>query len=136
MAEADQDERLAEKLIAESSGILNWLLEGLQMYFQNGLAATESMDRDTEDYRGQENHMERFVDEECEIVAQETVRTPSAEIYGRYKTWCDGNGEIAESSKALTFYLKRKHKVVSFRTETSKGLGKIRLKGKPAVNLG
>jgi putative DNA primase/helicase len=135
VAEADQDERLAEKLIAESSGILNWLLEGLQMYFQNGLVPTESMDRDTEDYRGQENHMERFVDEECEIVAQETVRTPSAEIYGRYKTWCDGNGEIAESSKALTFYLKRKHKLVSYRTETNKGLGKIRLKGKPAVNL-
>lgn len=126
--EKDQDKQLAEKLIAESSGILNWLLEGLMMYFRQGLVETESMDADTEAYRGSENHMGRFVDEECDIVDQEAVRTPTSTVYKRYTRWCSENGETAESQKALTQYLQRRHKVTSKHTMEGNFLCKIQLK--------
>ncbi len=126
--EKDQDKQLAEKLISESSGILNWLLEGLMMYFRQGLVETESMEADTEAYRGSENHMARFVDEECDVVDQETVRTPTSTVYRRYTCWCSENGETAESQKALTQYLQRKHKIESKHMRDGYFLCKIQIK--------
>ncbi len=128
IAEKDQDERLAEKLLAEAPGILNWLLEGLRMYFRQGLVETESMEADTEAYRGSENAMGRFVEEKCDIVSQETVRTPTSTLYTQYKNWCAENGEGSESQIALTQYLKRKFKVKDGRTAGVRYLCKIRLK--------
>ena len=126
--DSEQDERLAQKLIAESSGILNWLLDGLQMYFRNGLVETDSINSDTQAYRGTENHVGRFVDEECEIVDQETPRTPSSDVYNRYKYWCSNNGEEPESQKALTQYLQRRKKVVPRHTMDGNFLYGILLK--------
>jgi len=105
----DQDERLAEKLIGESSGILNWLLEGLALYFSNGLVETVSINASTEAYRGVENHMARFVDDDCDL--DDGAKTPTSEVYSKYKYWCGVNGETTESQKALTQYLSRRYKL-------------------------
>jgi putative DNA primase/helicase len=101
-----EDEKLSEKLVAESSGILNWMLEGLRMYFSQGLIEVDSILASTRRYRGVENHMGRFSDEECEIVPQ-TVKTPTSDIYDRYKYWCSKNGEVAESQRSMTTYFQR-----------------------------
>jgi len=107
VGDGQEDEKLPEKLIAESSGILNWMLEGLRMYFTQGLVEVGSILDSTRRYRGVENHMGRFSDEECEIVGQETVKTPTSDIYDRYKYWCGRNGEVAESQRAMTTYFQR-----------------------------
>src|SRR6266852_6117469 len=79
--EKDQDEQLPEKLMQESSGILNWLLEGVQMYFRQGFHEPGSITMATDAFRGSENHIGRFVSEEYEIVESETVKTLSSELY-------------------------------------------------------
>jgi putative DNA primase/helicase len=107
VAEGKEDERLSDKLWAESSGILNWMLEGLARYFAEGLVDVESILASTRRYRGVENHMSRFSKEECEIVFQETIKTPTSDIYDRYKYWCQKNGEVAESQRAMTAYFQR-----------------------------
>jgi putative DNA primase/helicase len=103
-----EDERLAEKLQAEASGILNWMLEGLRMYFKEGLLKTESIRAATERYRGAENHMNRFGEDELETGLSQTIRTPTSEIYGKYKYWCQNNGEQPESQRAMTQYFQRR----------------------------
>jgi P4 family phage/plasmid primase-like protien len=128
VAEEDQDPNLPGKLTSEASGILNWLLEGLAMYFRQGLIATESMDVSKDAYRGSENHMGRFVLEECEIVAQDTTRTASSEVYECYRAWCGRHGEQPDSQKDLTLHLKRKHKVDNLSMRDSVYLTRVRLK--------
>lgn len=106
--DGQEDERLPEKLMAESSGILNWMLEGLRMYFSRGLVEVQSILDATRRYRGTENHMGRFGDEELEFGQPETVRVPTSEVYSRYKSWCQDNGETPETQRAMTQYFQRK----------------------------
>ena len=64
---ADRDLELADKIIAtESPGVLNWLLEGCQMW-RSGLVAPDAVLGATETYRHGENTAERFVTEELEV---------------------------------------------------------------------
>ena len=126
--EKDQDKQLAGKLIAESSGILNRFIQALAAYARQGLTETESMKKSADGYLEAENHMGRFVEDRCEIVAQETVRTPTSLVYAEYTKWCSTNGESAETQMALTQYLKKKNKVASKRMNDGIHLCKIRLK--------
>jgi putative DNA primase/helicase len=126
--EKDQDKQLSGKLIAESSGILNRFIQALATYARKGLIETESMKKSAEGYLDAENQMGRFVEEKCEIVTQETVRTPASLIYAEYTKWCSVNGESEETQIALTQYLTRKCKVTKRRTDDARLLCKIRLK--------
>jgi len=131
--EKDQDEQLPEKLMQESSGILNWLLEGVQMYFRDGFHEPMSVRSATEAFRGAENHIARFVSEECQIVKSETVKTPSSTVYDHYKSWCVRNGEEPDTQRAVTQYLQRRLKVVSTHTRDGWFLCKIKLKNPVAI---
>lgn len=135
--EKDQDEQLPEKLIQERSGILNWLLEGIRMYFEKGFVEPACITLDTEAFRGAESHISRFVQEECEITDSETVKTISSHVYHRYKTWCSNNGEEPETQKGLTAYLQRRLKVFTKPMRDGNFLCKLRLKPQEAdINLG
>jgi P4 family phage/plasmid primase-like protien len=135
--EKDQDPNLHDKLAAEAPGILNWMLEGLALYFRQGLIPTESMDAFKMEYRGSENHMVRFVAEECEIAAQDTTRTASSEVYECYRAWCARHGEQPDSQKDLTLHLKRKHKVDNPSMGDGVYLTRVRLKNlNPARGAG
>jgi putative DNA primase/helicase len=50
-----KDERLREKLLAESSGILNWALAGLASYRKDGLMEPKDILAATEEYRSEED---------------------------------------------------------------------------------
>jgi len=39
------------------------------------------------------------------------AKTPTSEVYSKYKYWCGVNGETPESQKALTQYLSRRYKL-------------------------
>jgi putative DNA primase/helicase len=127
----EMDEALHEKLLQERSGILNWLLEGLALYFKDGLgedpaAITEA----TEEFRGTESHMARFVEDSCEVGkgVTATTKTPTSMVYSSYKYWCQQNGENADTQRALTMYLQRRHNIITDRTATERLLCRIRLK--------
>ena len=66
----ERDPELQEKLNAEASGILNWLIEGCLQWKATGLALPDSMREDTLAYRHEQDVVGRFVDEEC-IVGEE-----------------------------------------------------------------
>ena len=51
--EKKQDKHLEEKLKAEASGILNWLLEGVRRWRKEGLKAPEVVLSATNEYRGE-----------------------------------------------------------------------------------
>lgn len=84
------DRTLPDKLRAEYSGILNWIIEGVGDWLSEGLAEPERVSAAMEDYRkGSSPFGEWFL--EC-VELEAGTRTPAALFYGSYKQWCEAQG--------------------------------------------
>ena len=86
------DEKLREKLISESSGILNWALAGLEEYKLGGLMEPDGVIKATEDYRAAEDWLGRFMD--SETVQDPNGTTQARVLYERYKSWTKDTNEF------------------------------------------
>jgi P4 family phage/plasmid primase-like protien len=64
---AKEDPQLHEKLLTERTGILNWALRGLAMYFANGqtIPTPASMKRRVEEYRVDDDPVRHFLQDQC-----------------------------------------------------------------------
>jgi putative DNA primase/helicase len=102
--EEKQDKHLEEKLRAEASGILNWLLEGTRRWRSEGLKAPDVIRHATDDYRGEMDVIGNFIKECCVQQPEATVRI--RELFKSYQDWCDDNNEHACSERFLSLRLK------------------------------
>ncbi len=93
----EQDKELYDKLIEELPGILNWALEGLRLWQAEGLGTPEAVMAATNEYRQEQDSLNTFLEDCC--VCEIGARTTARELYTRYVTWCEENGERAESQK-------------------------------------
>lgn len=80
------DKQLLQKLKAESSGILTWLVEGLRDWRQNGIGTPEAVVAATNEYREDSDLIGQFIDEKC--MTGEGNRCTSAGLYTAYSAWC------------------------------------------------
>jgi putative DNA primase/helicase len=102
--EERQDRRLEEKLKAEASGILNWLLEGTARWKQEGLQAPAAILNATNEYRGEMDVIGNFLKECC--IAKEGATIRIRELFKAYVDWCDTNNEHAVSERFFSLRLK------------------------------
>ena len=102
--EEKQDRRLEEKLKAEASGILNWLLEGTARWKKEGLVAPATILNATNEYRGEMDVIGNFLKECCTAKEGETIRI--RELFKAYADWCDDNNEHAVSERFFSLRLK------------------------------
>lgn len=87
------DKRLPERLRDEKAGILNWLIEGIGLWLEQGLAWPESLDRVTEDYRRASSPFGDWLSERCVYGEAATgQKTLSKELYDSYKEWSEAQG--------------------------------------------
>lgn len=88
--------RLAEKIFAaEASGILNWVLEGVRMYQEHGLADLAQITDAVEAYRKEVDVVEQFLTDAAEnqlVVVSEGSEIQSTRLYHIYTSWCQRNG--------------------------------------------
>ena len=89
--EEKQDKYLFDKLIKESSGILNWLVEGAVKYFQDGLNPPDIVISSTEEYRAESDLIGQYILENTQP-AVNGDSAPSREIYEDYRRWAILNG--------------------------------------------
>lgn len=81
-----QDWYLAEKLLVELPGILNWVLDAMKGLVARGrFSESESCKEALENYIKQSNSALLFIAEECE---KNQVWTYGKEIFRAYKTYC------------------------------------------------
>jgi len=102
--EERQDKMLEEKLKAEASGILNWLLEGAARWQKEGLVAPAIILNATEEYRGEMDVIGNFIKERC--IVKKGVKIRIRELYKTYSDWCDDNNEHAVSERFFSLRLK------------------------------
>ncbi len=103
----EQDKKLKKKLKdkQELSGILNWCIEGLRLYRQEGLEAPQAVQKATETYRSDSDKIGNFINE-CLI---KTGRNSKAkDIYDVYAKWCEENGYGTENKSNFFAELKTK----------------------------
>ncbi|CAD7501232.1 phage/plasmid primase, P4 family [Aeromonas dhakensis] len=98
---AQLDPMLMEKLQAEMPGILNWAIQGCQMWQEQRLKASipARLKQDVETYRAESDMVGCFL-EEC-TQARAGAKVPMSEVYAAYSRWAQQNGEWAMKQLAL-----------------------------------
>lgn len=123
---------LAEKIwAAESSGILNWALEGVKQWLAMGLKPPQSVVKATKEYRTEQNLFARFA-EAC-LVFDPQAKETAANIYNAYKDWATFSHEYVESITRFGIEFSKLDGVVK-EPRSSKGITYRGIKISPQIN--
>jgi putative DNA primase/helicase len=102
--EENQDKHLEQKLIQESSGILNWLIEGSMRWCKEGLRTPSIILNATDEYRSEMDVIGNFIKERC--LQEQDMSIRARELFKCYQDWCDDHNEHAVSERFLGLRLK------------------------------
>lgn len=84
----ERDENLGEKLKAEASGILNWLIDGFRMWQETGLNPTpEIVNEAIVEYQAENDKIANFITEACETGVGMEVQASA--LFAKYELWCN-----------------------------------------------
>jgi putative DNA primase/helicase len=104
IAEEKQDKHLEQRLMKEGPGILNWLLEGAQQWYAEGLQTPAIIIDATDEYRSEMDVIGNFIKERCIQGPGCSIR--ARELFRVYQDWCEENNEHACSERFLGLRLK------------------------------
>jgi len=96
----ERDIHLHEKLRAEASGILNWLLDGLRVWIDKGLHEPEDVLQATAEYRSASDPLGRFLSQ-C-VIDSIGDRIQSSVLHQVYEAWCASAGENAWKNRGFS----------------------------------
>ncbi|MHA3791465.1 phage/plasmid primase, P4 family [Sphingomonas sp. YL-JM2C] len=85
------DKGQKRRLLAEGPGILNWMLEGLLMWLNDGLRPPQSVVEAVEEYRRSANPFGEWL-ATCVDTSDPMARESSKALYESYKRFCEGDG--------------------------------------------
>jgi putative DNA primase/helicase len=121
---ANQDKNMAEKLMAEAPGILNWMIEGCKQWRRDGLPVPKDIEEATASYRSEQDTIAQFVEAKCE--KDQTFRVSRGDLYQAYAEWAKATGEHVMSERVLvSAMVERGYK--EYRTSRERGWKGIRL---------
>lgn len=104
---AEQDRTLADKLSAEASGILNWLIRGALVWQREGLVPPAKVTAAVEDYRTDQDTLADFI-EECTSHSLHGC-VPHGLLFKAYESWAEDSGiRFKLSKKGLAKTLRSK----------------------------
>jgi putative DNA primase/helicase len=87
----EQDRYLADKLLAEKSGILNWMLAGCLKWQQAGLKTPIEIKAAVTGYRAEMDYIGTYLAAMCVEAAGAKVQVK--ELYEQYLQWCFKEGQ-------------------------------------------
>ena len=86
-----QDKHLAEKLLRELPGVLNFAVQGCLDWRRDGLRPPEVVTRATAEYRDENDQVGRFIGECC--VTGDYFQIKARPLYQEYRRWATEVGE-------------------------------------------
>ncbi len=116
----------------ERSGILNWLVDGLLDYLENGLVVPAEIQAATNAYRSEMDLVGEFCDACIENLPDNSVA--ARELFEAYESWCRAN--------SVKPYTERTFAKIMMQKGFRKKMGRIRLyldvrlKNAPAAGAG
>ncbi len=100
------DLELADKLKAELSGILRWLINGCRDWQVTGLAPPEAVNEATRDYFEAQDIFGRWLTDCCTVSPGVGQERP-AKLLASYQDWCKENAEPEPDNRKLRPMLER-----------------------------
>lgn len=106
--EHEQDKSLKKRLTSKEnkSGILNWCLEGLKLFYKEGLEQTDTMKEALSMYVADSDKISNFLIDCMEEDANACLAV--SEVYKKYTEWCAESHFQAESIRTFMSDLKTK----------------------------
>jgi putative DNA primase/helicase len=84
-----QDKGLADRLISELPGILQWAMQGLREWRITGLAPPDGVPQSTRKYREDNNSVGQWIESACFLDSK--LRTSMKDLNASYCSWCDSS---------------------------------------------
>lgn len=98
--EGREDTTIGDRLAAESSGILRWLVAGIQRYLAHGIGAEPlGVVMATGDWRMDENSFLQYANER--LVRDPKALVPSGDLIDSYAKWCQAQDVEALKGRAF-----------------------------------
>ncbi|MBO6759325.1 MAG: hypothetical protein JJ902_23585 [Roseibium sp.] len=116
------DPRLLEKLWAERSGILNWLIEGALDYLNHGLQVPDIVRSATDTYREESDPVGAFLNAYCKITGDPDDTVDPKSLYAAYKLFCEAENHNVWTSATFNRHLPQKAKKLGFSKSKTAGL--------------
>jgi putative DNA primase/helicase len=85
----EQDKDLPAKLWRERSGVLNWMLDGVRIWLEQGLVIPDRIRAATDEYKSDSDPLGRFI-AEC-IEAAPGTNIQARTMYNAFAAWCRSN---------------------------------------------
>lgn len=85
--ERAKDTGLMDKLVAEASGVVAWMVRGYKAYLDTGLVPPDRVLLATQDYRSESDLISQFV-AEC-LVKDSSSKIPASKLYTTYIKWVE-----------------------------------------------
>lgn len=106
-SEDERDRDLSAKLEEEKSGILNWLLAGLEKYLAAGhLIAPAEVIEATKEYQQENDRIGQFFEDRMEQT--KGTNSKGGEVYRAYCDWCADNNSHPQSKSVFFNDLRRR----------------------------
>ena len=103
-----RDPELAAKLRTEWPAILRWMLDGLKEWQEHGLGESQAVETATGTYFDDHDTIGQWLQAECQRHESPTHKTAAADLYVRWKSWCQRGGHDPGTSTAFGRALGRK----------------------------
>jgi len=82
-----------DKLLAEGPGILNWMLDGLRLYLEEGLDMPEAIENATHLYFTEMDPIGQFLKDAIDPQSQPGDSEGATTLWKAYQQWCSENNE-------------------------------------------
>jgi putative DNA primase/helicase len=102
----ERKSRFEDELLKEKKGILNWIIQGWNLYKQEGMNdLPATMQAAMAEYTQELDDLQRFIDEECN--AGESFKTAMKDFTTAYNAWCKENSYRQSNSRELANELRK-----------------------------
>jgi putative DNA primase/helicase len=99
---------IADEIISEKSGILNWIFEGLQRLIANNyqFSISKKSRLNAAEMSSDNCNIIEFLSAQNTVIFSETAEISSAVLFGAYSKWCDENALTAIKREPFISWLK------------------------------
>lgn len=94
-----------EKFQEEMPGILGWAVLGCLLWQAVGLPAVDSVQAATAEYRNEQDLLQQFLEEKCEMQVDYAV--VKDELYKAWREWCEDAGEREASKRSKKWFTRQ-----------------------------
>jgi putative DNA primase/helicase len=104
--EKRKDSRVLEAELRQHIGeLLRWAVLGAQQWLKHGLGSCKAVDMATATYRGEEDAVQRFITERCQLNSMATIGKGT--LFSAWREWVDDEGDRAMSYKSQRWLMRQ-----------------------------